>query len=330
MDAPDELWIIIFQFLYIDVRLRFSSINKHFYQLVSDSVLELDDRWDMDNDVSSHELKRFTNLVSLDLRRNDVIIGPHIRGMTRLTTLYLGRNEIIDTPSLLSLTNITKLDLRNNMRFGDNVLRALSKIVWLDISRSCLNTTELITNRGISILTNLTFLDISGGGGNIYDSGIVLLTNLTTLQLNGRCNKITDNAIKHLTNLTELGLYNNNAISGNSFHSLTKLKKLCLVYSNVDMSNVCIVTGLESLDITSCPQAEDIHIREMIGLKKLIIRGETFVTCNSLTALTNLKILDIMGNVDFGGSEIALLARALPGTTIKSSIAVVENNCTIS
>jgi hypothetical protein len=107
---------------------------------------------------------------------------------------------------------LIELDLSCNEIVTDNGLKWLTKLTSLNL---CLNKCCDITDASISLLTDLTFLDIGKQYSlcdQVTDASLRLLTKLTGLHIDHACT-FTNEALKGLTNLTELTVSSNRMIT---------------------------------------------------------------------------------------------------------------------
>lgn len=190
-------------------------------------------------------ISRLTNLIELNLSCNDMLADSDLNNLTNLTNLNLSCNDMITDKSVSKLTNLTHLDLTGNYRITLQCLKSLPKLVsivtWSDpngISTVAENVGELhnltalrimnnnsitddtikkltklktlsidylITNEGISDLTNLTDLGVFFNK-DVTDKGISNLVNLESIMIK-KNGPINEQGLSHLTNLTNIRYY---------------------------------------------------------------------------------------------------------------------------
>jgi len=157
--------------------------------------------------VSGEGLMRLNRLTSLDLTHNDLVKFSHIEHLTStLLKLNLSSNHVIQDEDLIPFTCLRSLKLNYNFDISDNGISKLTGLTFLDISGDEGYGSELISNEGVSNLTNLTFLDVSDNfHSKVTNEGISKLTNLTRLNL--CCNERID--ISKLTHLVNLQFFAN-------------------------------------------------------------------------------------------------------------------------
>lgn len=206
--------------------------------------------------------------------------------------------------------NIRCLELKEGMGIKDDTIRHLRGLKMLYInphSREETPSSNCITDKGISDLTNLCILDV--GEMQIGDNGVSRLTSLTELYMRDN-DKITDNGIRNMTNLKHLMCNNlvtdesichlvklrdlilcgNSAISDKSISRLTNLTVLCIPSwaDNITDNSVSFLTNLTSLTaITNQLTGE--CIERLTNLRSLCCRRP--IGYSHLAKLTNLTEL---------------------------------------
>ena len=149
------------------------------------------------NLITDKFLMRLTNLIHLDIRNCKKITNDSLKYLSNLTSLTTNDRKIIS--SFLQSTNkLVSLDV-SFTDIDDNILLFLDKLQSLYIAGY-----NYITNKNLSILTNLTTLDLSYKNEKIKKDTLKCLTKLQTLNLKN-C-YVSKYALITLTNLTSLNI----------------------------------------------------------------------------------------------------------------------------
>ncbi|TYG78150.1 hypothetical protein ES288_D02G035000v1 [Gossypium darwinii] len=168
-------------------------------------------------------LSRLNNLETLDLSWNSLknSILFHMRNLSSLKTLRLSGNELkgrmdhIQDGTQLRLTNLEELDLSDNLFRNNTIsfLQGLSSLKSLTLSVNRLQGS--LDTKGLSNLTNLKKLDLSGNQIESFqsfkDGGRKLeLTHLEELNLDGnQFNTSVFASLNKLSNLKSLSIRSN-------------------------------------------------------------------------------------------------------------------------
>ena len=188
--------------------------------------------------ITNNGIKSLTNLTSLHLVENTNITDDGLTLLLNLTSLILCKNRNITDDGIKHLTKLTYLKLLYNTNITDEGIKLLTKLTYLYLFCDINITKEEIGLRPgfephlfnplINLFTpliNLTsiYLIKNKKKKHITDEGIKLLTNLTYLNL--CCNMdITEYGINQLAKLTHLYLTGNHNITRNVIQSLTNLE----------------------------------------------------------------------------------------------------------
>ena len=156
-------------------------------------------------------LEGATNLVYLNLGRNNISDISQVRGLTNLTNLNLRDNNISDVLPVADLTNLTRLTLVGNSIWDISPVEGLTNLTELYLDNNSASD--------ISALAGLTSLIRLGLEGNeISDiSALAGLTNLTWMRLRG--NHISD--LSPLVTNTGLGSGDQVLLNGNPLSYLS-------------------------------------------------------------------------------------------------------------
>jgi hypothetical protein len=177
-------------------------------------------------------LEYATNLISLNLRYNQISDISLLSGLTNLTQLYLYDNQISDLSSVSGLTNLRYLEPGNNQISDISALSNLTNLTYLD-----LNYNQIIDVNALSGLTNLTRLYLSGN--QITDiSPLSGLTNLTNLDI-GRNQIIDISDLSVLTGLEGLWLHENLITDISILAGFTNLTTLWLQQNPLNDNAYC-------------------------------------------------------------------------------------------
>jgi Leucine-rich repeat (LRR) protein len=213
-------------------------------------------------------LEHCINLISLDLRGNQISGISLLAGLTKLEWLDLSYNLISDVSPLAGLSNLKRLYLYNNQIVDISPLANLTNLLVLYLQSNQISNISPLAN-----LTNLTELFLFSN--QIGDISILTnLTKLTRLYLHN--NQISDiSPLANLTNLTWLYLHNNQISNISPLASLTKLTQLELSYNQI--SNISPLANLS-------------------GLTYLFLRFNQIGDISTLANLANLQWLYLQDN----------------------------------
>ena len=232
-----------------------------------------------------------TNLIELELGRNQISDMTPLKDLINLTRLSLGINRISDVAPLKNLTNLTHLSLINNQISDISALNNLTELIELD-----LDDNEISDLSPIKDLTKLTHLSLKSN--KISDlSPIKDLTKLTYIFL--RDNKISDlSPLKDMTNLVYLNSGLNYRLSDISpLKDLTNLKVLDLDDNQIlDATPLKDMTNLRDLDISSNRIPDVTPLKNMKKLTGLDLDSNGILDISALKDLTNLIYLDVHYN----------------------------------
>lgn len=118
--------------------------------------------------VNQESFSRLTNLTDLHLVANALLAGPVLVSLPKLISLDLYQNRIISSSDLSILTALTRLTIKSSIvKISNQALSLLVNLTELDIS-STSNGDEAISG-----LTRLNSLDISSQGEDgLSDEGL--------------------------------------------------------------------------------------------------------------------------------------------------------------
>ena len=178
--------------------------------------------------ITDQGLRNHANLISLNLIGNKKITDEGICHLTNLRSLVLCGSKI-SGKGLEGPTNLTELDLSSVSTVKDETLMQLTQLKKLALNETGRNwrgKVLKITNASLSLLVNLTDLDLDYND-TITDEGILPLTNLFRLSLRG-LSSITDQAVMNLPFLGYLDLDQNSTITQTAIDYLKERK--CRVF----------------------------------------------------------------------------------------------------
>ncbi len=222
---------------------------------------------------------------------------------TNLIELELSRNQISDVSPLKDLINLTHLSLINNRVSDVSPLKNLTNLRELDLLDNRVSDVSPLKN-----LTNLTHLSLRSN--QISDiSPLKNLTNLTYISL--RDNQISDvSPLKNLTNLIQLNLLDNRVSDVSPLKDMTNLKHLDLDDNAIsDVSPLKDMTNLIHLDISDNAISDVSPLKDMTNLTGLDLDSNGIVDIFSLKYLTNLTTLDLAHNEISDLSALKTLAK---------------------
>ncbi|KAG0725016.1 Toll-like receptor Tollo [Chionoecetes opilio] len=286
-----------------------------------------------------------TNLVTLDMSRNDLVVIPRagLAGLESLEALYLQHNKLsrwltqgallgLSSLNLLNLSsngldrlspdlfretlNLTELYIQNNSLsrlWPHDLLSRLSHLTTLDLSNNLL-TSEGVTSGIFHGLLQLTMLNLSHN--RLTQVSVDMFRDLAALQVlnlsHNNLTVVTDKTLSLLTNLHRLDLSHNalHVVSCRSFAGLHALSSLALAYNNIywvasDAFENC--TGLRDLSLEhNLLQDVPKAVHEATALRTLRLNH------NKLTNISqdDLSPLDALRHLDLSGNLLTSVCKA--------------------
>lgn len=229
-----------------------------------------------------------------------------------LTSLNLSDNSNISNDGFANLTSLKTLILPSKVQDGHITHDAFEKLTSLTYLSSSYTTeyTYLnveVSNKMISHLTNLTYLDLRSIHTNrISDSGVSNLTSLT--YLNPGYAYLTENSLLQLSKLSTLDVFRNRLyIDYQHLTNLTDLT-LCDLYPP-PAARVDLPPSLIKLDIRRCMAVTDASLISLTCLESLTLGNNRSITDVGLKMLTTLTHLDLGHNTNITDNGINLLTR---------------------
>ncbi len=211
-------------------------------------------------------LFNFSNLLSLDLESNGIILDPYISRFKNLLDLNLKENDLITDSLVKRMTQLRRLNLWGNKKISSESVSLLRNLTDLDLTRNNLITDECLIRLPQIQKLNLAQNDL------VTDQCLLKLITLKSLNL-GWNNKITKECLAQLTQLTELFLYMNWQGMDFAIQHLTNLKKL-EIRDQLGM-------GKYAGQLTRLTQLETLVVVEELGMG-----SEWFSRLPNLTKLT--------------------------------------------
>jgi Leucine-rich repeat (LRR) protein len=306
----DELWCLIIQHLDFETQMPLTLVSSQWRRFVYATVTSLSTvRWQtrrgpMKNvSLDDETLARFGALTALDLdlfNTNNCVTAAGVVACTKLTCLDISwaradRFAVHGNLAVSRLRHLTELNLnecQSKVMFED--LAQLTNMTSLGISHTS------ITFAGISTMTSLTFLNISGC--HIRDEELLHFSKLQTLVL-GDNDYITKESLSLLTNLTGLGLAGNAMISGEVLALLPNLNALDISYTKdalVTDEQLRACTNLTYLDHCDHEFISDEGIRDLTKLTALFFENVEYVSDRGLSCLTSLTAVILNENITDG------------------------------
>jgi Leucine-rich repeat (LRR) protein len=155
---PRDMWLAVLGCLDVMDLFRTSTVCSGWNVLILSSVQRIDkisptvkrlilsDGW----------VRRFMNIVSLDLTTNENVTNSGIGGLIHLTELNLTLNKLITMDGLNNLTKLTNLQLNHNKIITNECLNRMTQLRFLDLTSN-----YLISDGGLKSLNQLSSLDLS-------------------------------------------------------------------------------------------------------------------------------------------------------------------------
>jgi Leucine-rich repeat (LRR) protein len=246
--------------------------------------------------VDNAVLGQMTQLTTLNLANNELIMPSTVRKLTRLTNLNLDGNTRIHEDTLGALPGLTTLHLRSNRIIGGECLVALSGLTHLSL---CHNI-YLSHSRYMTQLTHITSLGLVADK-HLSSAVLGQMTQLTKLVLSHNVT-IEDGALLRLTRLESLELDGQTLIGSQALARMTSLRKLALC-SNSDIGDEALLslTRLETLMLSYGSVVTDRGLSLLSNLTYLSVAGTPGITPASLPYLPKLKGFALRYNVNHFG-----------------------------
>lgn len=262
--------------------------------------------------VTDEGVLAFPNLTSLDISyippwHKAIFTGSTLVSLKHLRSLHISENQIITDLQLSVLTNLTELTLGWKVsEISEEGILPLTNLRSLSLGRF----SNAITDRAIRTFTRLTALDISeqiSAREGITNASVSLLTNLTDLNL-GNNAKITGDSAHLLTNLTRLNLRNNQMIGSGTLVHLTRLRTLELKADwKILPSALTALTCLTYLDLSYNIRITDDALLPLTNLRTLLLAGNKKITDKALSQLTYLEELSLASNSTITSAGVSTL-----------------------
>ncbi|MEY3241880.1 MAG: hypothetical protein RIR11_3319 [Bacteroidota bacterium] len=130
--------------------------------------------WDIED---TSFLTNLTEIVTLDLRSNQICDGSSLSHLTSLQTLYLNFNQIMDGVFLKRLTNLKMLYLSFNKISDGAFLEKLQNLQTLDISDNPLTNPpkEIVQQGNAAILNYFQQIAAQGGTAPLYEARLIMV-----------------------------------------------------------------------------------------------------------------------------------------------------------
>lgn len=237
--------------------------------------------------IKNTQLSLFTNLTSLDIRRNSELTNGALIGLTNLVSLCLGWNKNITGIGLINLSGLQKLSLGWNENITDENLVGLSQLTSLDIGSN-----PVITGCSFGKLVHLRSLCLEENRWSreeaIPNKFLYTLTNLTGLSIRSEYSGMDDN-ISLLVNLKSLKLGPNKKITNKGLSTLSNLRELSLGYNESDLNgSISLLVNLTSLKLGSNKKITIDCLSQLTNLTSLELGANKNIANECLSRLTNL------------------------------------------
>lgn len=221
------------------------------------------------NIVNTEELKKLTNLTSLNLSSN------------KIRSIDLSKNK-----------KLTSINLKNN-QISSIIIPSNTKIVTLDLSSNKIQTIKLINNdiSNINLSNNILLETIDLSMNKIKSVNLNNNSNLKSINLAN--NLISSINLSTNTKLDTLNL-SLNKIKTIDLSKNINLRNLSLVNNEISNINLTKNTKLETIDL-SINKLNNINLSKNINLKSLNITNNEISGIN-LSSNTKLDTLDLSLN----------------------------------
>ncbi len=296
------------------------------------------------------DLAYFTNLVELDLSKNDIMDIGVLAKLTKLTSLSLQSNDIEDFAPLSALVDLTDLKISVNRNASKDLdsLSGLTNLTSLIIS-------DVTNISAIAMLTKLEHLTVTGSPYLESIEALGSLVNLKTLNLTGSYSQVENKdltplsklpnlysvdfefcyvdieEVGKLTQVRELNLDENNINEISPLANLKNLEVLKIGQTTNGMSNrISDLTPLESLtnlrilEITNCQISDISPLQNLTNLKELNLSNNYITDITPLENLTDLTYLMLHHN-DIENFDVFRNHVNLKGISFNSKQEEMEN-----
>ena len=284
MESLESLQVSKCRFLTLSERGWFTPIAERW-------ICESTDNRFVSNIKDLTGLEFATNLIALELGRNQISDVTPLKDLVNLTRISLGINRISDVMPLQNLTNLTHLSLINNRISDVTPLKNLTNLIELDLLSNRISDVTPLKN-----LTKLTHLSLRDN----QISDVTPLKDMTKLiYLSLRDNRISDvSPLENFVKLTYLNLdHNYYKIDVSPFKNLINLRYLSLDDNQIsDATPLKNLTKLIHLDISDNPILDLTPLKDMKKMIDLDLDSNGILDVSPLKHLTNLSILDLAHN----------------------------------
>ncbi len=253
-----------------------------------------------------------TNIIELELGRNQISDVTPLKDLINLTRLSLGINRISDISALKNLTNLTHLSLINNEISDATPLKYLTNLIELDLLNNKISDMTPLKN-----LTTLKYLSLRDN--QILD--VAPLKDMTKLiYLSLRDNRISDvTQLKNMTNLEYINIFNNRIPDVTPLKDMIKLKHL-----DIDGNQISDVSALKNMKNLIHLDISDNKISDLTPLKDLTTLLDLDLDSNGISDISSLKDLTNLAYLDLAHNEISDLS-ALKALTKLRRIELEDN-----
>jgi internalin A len=239
------------------------------------------------------EIFELTQLIHLNLSRNQLIEIIGLEKLTQLTHLDLSDNQLTEITELEKLTQVTVLRLTGNQLVEIKGLENLAQLAELYLSYN-----QLVEIKGLENLRQLTKLRLSDN--KLAEiKGLENLTQVTYLDLS--YNEITEiKGLEKLRQLTVLNLRDNQLAEIKGLENLNKL-----IYLNLSSNSIPEIKGLENLIQLTYLNLSSNLIPEIKGLETLAQLNYLYLPANSITEIKGLEALTRLTELDLSQNRLA-------------------------
>ena len=255
---------------------------------------------DTNNNLNNRWNKQF--IINKNSSPNSIIIDDLTLNNTTINTkLTLNSQLIINNNSIFFNNNNYNFNINfNNNNFNINNFLILNNLGNIGIGTSPINSTKLIINGNLNVLSNLNSLSFSSLNGTV--NNLLINFNLTSANINSttitNSSTITTNNIT-INNLANTNfINNNNLITSKNLNILSTINTINLISENitnsVNITSSTINTNL--LIVTTSINTANINISDTLNTFRIItnnINNTSLITTNNLTVNNSLNTFNI-------------------------------------
>lgn len=265
-----------------------SRISKIWYKYIKDNLIKIEIIEDIPN--SLEYISKYTNLRHIFIYNKNIDYDSW-EFLTRLKKLYYLSTKYINIDVLQQLTSLQELHIPYNVKLSDITMLTNLK----QINRNTYHYFgEQWTDYNLSVFTNLTTLSATS---TITDKSLSLLTNLNILNIEDEYNKnITSDSISKLVNLQSLCVYCAPHYNNSFIKNLINITTLDIYEVKID-HNLSRLTNLISL--TCSGEIDPQALPSLLQLRRLDLCTDDYITLNWSMGIPNNNHISMLTNLTY-------------------------------